>query len=94
MLLAAPDSLVVSITKPHGLDGSDQQNTSVAPTSRKVHEYSMGVNGLDVLNFTYKVCFMIFVSHNTLILIKCSFLRLKVSSVIFGTWYIVDLNQI
>ncbi|CAO2826132.1 unnamed protein product [Amaranthus hypochondriacus] len=65
MLLAAPDSLVVSITKPHGLDGSDQQNTSVAPTSRKVHEYSMGVNGLDVLNFTYKVSWPLELIANT-----------------------------
>lgn len=60
MLLTAPDSLVVSIIKPHGLDGSDQLNAAaVASTPRKGHEHISGVNGLDVLNFTYKVCFII-----------------------------------
>ncbi|KAL2943382.1 Gamma-tubulin complex component 5, partial [Bienertia sinuspersici] len=56
MILTAPDSLVVSITKYHGLDGADQHNSvAIAPTPHKGHERILGVNSLDVLNITYKV---------------------------------------
>ncbi|KMT17496.1 hypothetical protein BVRB_2g037780 [Beta vulgaris subsp. vulgaris] len=66
MLLTAPDSLVVSIIKPHGLDGSDQLNAAaVASTPRKGHEHISGVNGLDVLNFTYKVSWPLELIANT-----------------------------
>ncbi|GMH04061.1 hypothetical protein Nepgr_005900 [Nepenthes gracilis] len=47
MLLSAPDSLVVSISKLHGFDGSYQPHKS--------HDHSLGIHGLDALNFTYKV---------------------------------------
>ncbi|XP_056693277.1 uncharacterized protein [Spinacia oleracea] len=66
MLLTAPDSLVVSIIKPHGLDGSDQQNATGIPSiPRKGHEHILGVNGLDVLNFTYKVSWPLELIANT-----------------------------
>lgn len=56
MILSAPDSLVISITKPSVLDGSDAHNSSnFVSTPRKIHEHCLGINGLDVLNFTYKV---------------------------------------
>ncbi|KAL2904145.1 Gamma-tubulin complex component 5, partial [Bienertia sinuspersici] len=47
MILTAPDSLVVSITKSHGLDAA------IALTPHKGHERILGVNSLDVLNITY-----------------------------------------
>ncbi|KAL2930358.1 Gamma-tubulin complex component 5, partial [Bienertia sinuspersici] len=54
MILTAPDSLVVSITKSYGLDGADQHNaTAIAPTPHKGHERILVVNSLDVLNVTY-----------------------------------------
>ncbi|TXG52340.1 hypothetical protein EZV62_021509 [Acer yangbiense] len=56
MLLSAPDSLEVSITKNQGSDG-DEQPTAVnlASTPRKSHTRSFGIDGLDLLKFTYKV---------------------------------------
>ncbi|XP_021771134.1 gamma-tubulin complex component 5-like isoform X1 [Chenopodium quinoa] len=66
MLLTAPDSLVVSIIKPHGLDGSDHQNANAIPsTPRRGHDNISGVNGLDVLNFTYKVSWPLELIANT-----------------------------
>ncbi|XP_021732255.1 uncharacterized protein LOC110699027 isoform X5 [Chenopodium quinoa] len=66
MLLTAPDSLDVSIIKPHGLDGSDHQNANAIPsTPRRGHDNISGVNGLDVLNFTYKVSWPLELIANT-----------------------------
>lgn len=56
VLLAAPDSLVVSITKIHGLNADEQPNTStLSSTPRKSRSHSFGIDGLDLLKFTYKV---------------------------------------
>ncbi|XP_074285780.1 uncharacterized protein LOC141611191 isoform X2 [Silene latifolia] len=66
MLLSVPDALVVSIIKPHGLDGNDQHNQSnIVSTPRKVHEHGSGINGLDILNFTYKVSWPLELIANT-----------------------------
>ncbi|XP_058786231.1 uncharacterized protein LOC131660886 isoform X1 [Vicia villosa] len=56
MLLSAPDSLVVSITK--NIVESDEEASipgSVMGTPRKSHVNNFGINGLDMLKFTYKV---------------------------------------
>lgn len=56
MLLSAPDSLVVSIAKNHGFDGDEQLNTvNFTSTPHKSHARSSGIDGLDLLKFTYKV---------------------------------------
>ncbi|XP_061343178.1 uncharacterized protein LOC133289290 isoform X2 [Gastrolobium bilobum] len=56
MLLSAPDSLVVSITK-NLVDSDEDASTTgvVLSTPRKSHVNSFGINGLDMLKFTYKV---------------------------------------
>ncbi|KAL5144553.1 Gamma-tubulin complex component 5 [Glycine soja] len=55
MLLSAPDSLVVSITK-NRVDGDEEASTAgVLSTPRQSHANSFGINGLDMLKFTYKV---------------------------------------
>jgi gamma-tubulin complex component 5 len=51
MLLTAPDSLVVSLAK-HDTR-NDEETTSI---SRKGRAQGFGIEALDVLNFTYKVC--------------------------------------
>lgn len=48
MLLTAPDSLVVSLATHNGEEG--------ASTSKKVRALGFGIDALDMLNFTYKVC--------------------------------------
>ncbi|KAF3446227.1 hypothetical protein FNV43_RR11406 [Rhamnella rubrinervis] len=56
VLLTAPDSLVVSITKTHGLNVNEQLNTpTLSSTPRKSRTQSFGIDGLDLLKFTYKV---------------------------------------
>lgn len=56
MLLNAPDSLAVSIIKPRGLGDDNNHNmANIVSAPSKGHENSLGINGLDVLNFTYKV---------------------------------------
>ncbi|XP_021296605.1 gamma-tubulin complex component 5-like isoform X2 [Herrania umbratica] len=56
LLLSAPDSLVVSISKTHGFDGDEQTNTTtVASALCKSHPHSYGIDGLDSLQFMYKV---------------------------------------
>ncbi|KAF7815458.1 gamma-tubulin complex component 5 [Senna tora] len=55
MLLTAPDSLVVSITKNLGVDSDVQPVTASVSTHRKSHANSFGIDGLDMLKFTYKV---------------------------------------
>ncbi|TKY75103.1 Gamma-tubulin complex component 5 [Spatholobus suberectus] len=56
MLLSAPDSLVVSITKNH-VDSDEEASTAgvVLSTPHQGHVNSFGINGLDMLKFTYKV---------------------------------------
>ncbi|XP_027354208.1 gamma-tubulin complex component 5 [Abrus precatorius] len=55
MLLSAPDSLVVSITKSL-VDSDEEASTSgVVLSTHKSHISSFGINGLDMLKFTYKV---------------------------------------
>ncbi|CAK7323914.1 unnamed protein product [Dovyalis caffra] len=56
MLLSAPDSLVVSITKNHGFDSDELPNTpKLSSTPRKSRLHSFGIDGLDSLKFAYKV---------------------------------------
>jgi gamma-tubulin complex component 5 len=56
MLLSAPDSLVVSIAKNQAFDGDQQPNSAtVVSTPRKNRVHSFGIDGLDLLKFTYKV---------------------------------------
>lgn len=56
MLLRAPDSLVVSIIKGEGLDTEEQPNIAPVPTTpRKSRGHGFGIDGLDLLKFTYKV---------------------------------------
>jgi gamma-tubulin complex component 5 len=60
MLLSAPDSLVVSITKNQGVNGDQQPNAAtVSSTPRKSRTHNFGIDGLDLLKFTYKVCSMV-----------------------------------
>ncbi|BAT77818.1 uncharacterized protein HKW66_Vig0095610 [Vigna angularis] len=56
MLLSAPDSLVVTITK-NSVDNDEQASTSGTALNapRQSHVNSFGINGLDMLKFTYKV---------------------------------------
>ncbi|KAK7351669.1 hypothetical protein VNO77_11274 [Canavalia gladiata] len=55
MLLSAPDSLVVSLTK-NVVDGDEETSTSgVVLSTHKSHINNFGINGLDMLKFTYKV---------------------------------------
>ncbi|KAK7310875.1 hypothetical protein RJT34_08648 [Clitoria ternatea] len=53
MLLSAPDSLAVSIAK--NLVDSDEEAGVILGTSHKSQANSFGINGLDMLKFTYKV---------------------------------------
>ncbi|KAH1252436.1 Gamma-tubulin complex component 5 [Glycine max] len=55
MLLSAPDSLVVSITKNH-VDSDEEASTAgvVLSTPPQSHVNSFGINGLDMLKFTYR----------------------------------------
>lgn len=65
MLLTVPDSLVVSITKHHSLNGDEQHNTaSLVSTPRRSRE-SFGIDGLDLLKFTYKVSWPLELIANT-----------------------------
>lgn len=57
MLLSAPDSLVVSITKNLSIDTDEQPVTAGVSTPRKIRVNSYGIDGLDMLKFTYKVSF-------------------------------------
>jgi len=56
MLLSAPDSLVVTITKNRAHSDEEASTTSaVLSTLRQSQANSFGINGLDMLKFTYKV---------------------------------------
>ncbi|XP_015582101.1 gamma-tubulin complex component 5 isoform X2 [Ricinus communis] len=56
MLLSAPDSLFVSITKSQGFDGDELPSTpTLTSTPRQSRSHSFGIDGLDSLKFTYKV---------------------------------------
>ncbi|GFY86900.1 Spc97 / Spc98 family of spindle pole body (SBP) component [Actinidia rufa] len=66
MLLSAPDSLVVSITKNHGFSGDEQHNAAtLVTTPRKSRGKSFGIDGLDSLIFTYKVSWPLELIANT-----------------------------
>ncbi|XP_052298046.1 uncharacterized protein LOC102626676 isoform X3 [Citrus sinensis] len=55
-LLSAPDSLEVLITESHGSNSDEQPSmANLASTPRKSHPHSFGIDGLDLLKFTYKV---------------------------------------
>ncbi|KAI3440328.1 Gamma-tubulin complex component [Psidium guajava] len=55
-LLTTPDSLIVSISRSQG-SNNDEQNTRMAfvSTPRKISVQNFGIDGLDSLNFSYKV---------------------------------------
>ncbi|GAV69020.1 Spc97_Spc98 domain-containing protein [Cephalotus follicularis] len=56
MLLSAPDSLVVSLTKNQGSDGDEKYSkVSLASAPRKSPGHSFGIDCLDSLKFTYKI---------------------------------------
>lgn len=56
-LLSAPESLIVSICNNHGVNSSEQHTMSTFPlTPRKSSAQSFGINGLELLKFSYKVC--------------------------------------
>ncbi|XP_068481400.1 uncharacterized protein [Phaseolus vulgaris] len=56
MLLSAPDSLVVTITKNRAHSDEEASTASaVLSTLRQSQANSFGINGLDMLKFTYKV---------------------------------------
>ncbi|XP_062158934.1 uncharacterized protein LOC133866426 isoform X3 [Alnus glutinosa] len=66
MLLSSPDSLVVSITKNQGFDGDQQPNAAtVASTPRKSRTHNFGIDGLDLMKFTYKVSWPLELIANT-----------------------------
>ncbi|KAL9172443.1 hypothetical protein ABFS82_03G047400 [Erythranthe guttata] len=54
VLLSAPDSLVVSVSRSPGF-GEDEQNSPSISTPRKGRNQSSGMDVLDSLKFTYKV---------------------------------------
>ncbi|CAN1235020.1 Gamma-tubulin complex component 5 (Fragment) [Linum perenne] len=54
-LLNSPDSLVVTITRTHGLDGDERPSTPSGTSTRKTHPHNFGLDALASLNFTYKV---------------------------------------
>lgn len=56
MLLSAPDSLVLSITKQDAADGDDKNtNFSHASNNLKGRNQFFGIDALDMLSFSYKV---------------------------------------
>ncbi|KAJ7958118.1 Gamma-tubulin complex component [Quillaja saponaria] len=55
VLLSAPDLLEVSIIKNHGPDNEQPNMATIVSTPRKGLVNSFGIDGLDMLNFTYKV---------------------------------------
>ncbi|XP_059453024.1 uncharacterized protein LOC132183672 isoform X2 [Corylus avellana] len=66
MLLSSPDSLVVSITKNQGFDGDQQPNAAtVASTPHKSRTHNFGIDGLDLLKFTYRVSWPLELIANT-----------------------------
>ncbi|XP_050227045.1 uncharacterized protein LOC126676799 isoform X2 [Mercurialis annua] len=66
MLLIAPDSLFVAITKSHGFDGDELPSSpTFTSTPRKNRSHSFGIDGLDSLKFTYKVSWPLELIFNT-----------------------------
>lgn len=58
-MLLSPDSLVVYIAKNQGFDGDQQPSSAtVASPPRKNRVHSFGIDGLDLLKFTYKVYYV------------------------------------
>ncbi|XP_010248230.1 PREDICTED: gamma-tubulin complex component 5 [Nelumbo nucifera] len=66
MLLSAPDSLVVTITKGHD-PGGDVQSIAASPVStlHKGRNHCFGIDALDLLKFTYKVSWPLELIANT-----------------------------
>ena len=57
MLISAPDSLVVSLSKNQGSNSNEQSNTTSVPSTPRISRgHIFGMDGLDLLKFTYKVC--------------------------------------
>lgn len=57
VLLSAPDSLIVSLTKNQCSISTEQLNSATIPTTpHGTHAKIFGIDGLDLLKFTYKVC--------------------------------------
>lgn len=55
-LLSTPDSLEVLISESHGSTSDEQPSmANLASTPRKSQPHSFGIDGLDLLKFTYKV---------------------------------------
>ncbi|PON38096.1 Gamma-tubulin complex component protein [Parasponia andersonii] len=66
VLLSAPDSLIVSLTKNLGLNGNEQSNTGALPsTPHRSRAHIFGIDGLDLLKFTYKVSWPLELIANT-----------------------------
>ncbi|XP_038704303.1 gamma-tubulin complex component 5-like isoform X2 [Tripterygium wilfordii] len=65
MLLSAPDSLVVSITKNNAFDGDEQPVVATLSTPLKIRAQIFGIDGLDSLKFTYKVSWPLELIANT-----------------------------
>ena len=58
-MLLSPDSLVVYIAKNQGFDGDQQPSSATAASPpRKNRVHSFGIDGLDLLKFTYKVYYV------------------------------------
>ncbi|KAF4379084.1 hypothetical protein F8388_022171 [Cannabis sativa] len=64
VLLSAPDSLIVSLTKHQDVYG-DQQSSSLPSTPHKRRAHTFGIDGLDSVNFTYKVSWPLELIANT-----------------------------
>ncbi|KAK6939560.1 Gamma tubulin complex component protein, N-terminal [Dillenia turbinata] len=66
-ILSAPDSLIVSISKHQELDDDDDHHSvaSTVSTPKKGHDHTFGINGLDILKFTYKVSWPLELIANT-----------------------------
>ncbi|CAK9165066.1 unnamed protein product [Ilex paraguariensis] len=66
ILLSAPDSLVVSISKNNSLCGDEQHDASIlVSTPRKSRAQIFGIDGLESLKFTYKVSWPLELIANT-----------------------------
>ncbi|KAM6544138.1 hypothetical protein CsatB_008585 [Cannabis sativa] len=66
VLLSAPDSLIVSLTKHQGVIGNEQSSTGSRPsTPHRSHAHIFGIDGLDLLKFSYKVSWPLELIANT-----------------------------
>ncbi|XP_062101066.1 uncharacterized protein LOC133806986 [Humulus lupulus] len=66
VLLSAPDSLIVSLTKHPGVNDNEQSSTGSLPsTPHRSRAHIFGIDGLDLLKFTYKVSWPLELIANT-----------------------------